>query len=132
MRLAPGTVIVFGKIAEIYPNPISAQRQAGGRRAGLKIRWGNTRVGSRTTFGIRAALSERLATPDRQAIFMMMSDHRFRGADGGEGHQVLREDNGGTRQLRGGPKPQEQDFARPNSLAARLRPLLYPFEEESP
>jgi hypothetical protein len=38
MLLAPRTVIVLGKIAEIFRNPISAQRQADGRRAGLKIR----------------------------------------------------------------------------------------------
>jgi hypothetical protein len=50
MRLAPGTVIVFGKIAEIYPNPISAQRQAGGRRAGLKIRSSQKGVDSSPTF----------------------------------------------------------------------------------
>ncbi len=41
------------EIPEIYVNSTSAQHQTDGRRAGLKIRWGNTRVGSSPTFGTK-------------------------------------------------------------------------------
>ena len=35
----PWAIVNLGKIPEIKVNPMSAQRQADGRRAGLKIRW---------------------------------------------------------------------------------------------
>jgi hypothetical protein len=46
--------------SNLTASPTCFQRHAGGRRAGLKIQWGNSRSGSSPTFGIRYVL--RLAT----------------------------------------------------------------------
>ena len=51
MRITAGVIVDPCEIPEIYVKSTSAQRQTDGRRAGLKIRWRNTRVGSSPTFG---------------------------------------------------------------------------------
>ena len=51
MRTTAGVIVNLCKIPEIYVNPISAQRQTDGRRAGLKIRSSQEGVGSSPTFG---------------------------------------------------------------------------------
>ena len=51
MRKTAGVIVNPRKIPEIYVNPTSAQCQADGRRAGLKIRSSQEGVGSSPTFG---------------------------------------------------------------------------------
>jgi hypothetical protein len=63
-RPTPRPIVDLDKTLEINANPASAQRQADGRRAGLKIRWGNTRVGSSPTFGTYCKVLNSVARSD--------------------------------------------------------------------
>jgi hypothetical protein len=69
MRTTAGVIVNPSKIPENYVKPISAQRQTDGRRAGLKIRWGNTRVSSSAT----------LQATYQHFIFIMIAEHSDKG-----------------------------------------------------
>ena len=71
MRSTAGAIVNPCKIPENYVNPISAQHQTDGRRAGLKIRSSQEGVGSSPTFGTElgsflSTTGSRHSTPTRQ------------------------------------------------------------------
>ena len=64
MRTTAGVIVNPCKIPEIYVNPISAQYQTDGRRAGLKIRSSQEGVGSSPTFGTDCKMLNSVARSD--------------------------------------------------------------------
>ena len=74
MRMTAGVIVTPCEIPEIYVIPTSSQRQTDGRRAGLKIRRGNTRVGSSPTFGtldLRLIVTCRTACPGNELVTVL-------------------------------------------------------------
>ena len=59
MQTAHGGIVTGFQATALSVAPTCSQYHGNGRRTGLKIRWGNTRVGSSPTFGTETIAVQR-------------------------------------------------------------------------